>query len=406
MKNQSLRILVLSPIEPYPPHTGWHVVIYNDIKYSAARGHELTVLALTHEKEASANDLADIATAEYFLIAKPPRWRQVIANFGNHLPYSIVRQHDERLLARASELVRSGKIDVVLIEDVIMGRYAELLKRVARAPVYLRGHNVSTTIARRYYQSQHNPVLRVLGWRQYVKFARYESAVMETFDCVSQISPIDAAQMEKMNPRVRNLVLFSGVDLDYFAFAPPERREPNTIVHVGSLDRTTRLPGMIWFYDQVLPRVRQRFPKARLELAGHTAESRLNRAAPSDVIVHGVVPDVRPYLAKGAVMIVPLIVGSGIRIRILNAMATGNAVVATAVAAEGLPVTHGEDVFITDDEQQFADCVCTLLADSARREAMGRKARATVEARFAWPRIAEELETHLRTAIRQQAVRA
>ena len=122
MKNQSLRILVLSPIEPYPPHTGWHVVIYNDIKYLAARGHELTVLALTHQKEASANDLADIATAEYFLIAKPPRWRQVMANFGNHLPYSIVRQHDERLLARASELVRSGKIDVVLIEDVIMWR--------------------------------------------------------------------------------------------------------------------------------------------------------------------------------------------------------------------------------------------------------------------------------------------
>lgn len=396
-----LRILVLSPTNPYPPHGGWQTVIYNDVKHLTARGHELTLLSLAFDEPTDAGDLASVARVEYFSRAKPPRWRQVISNLGNPLPYAIVRHHDERLLGRASELVRSGQIDVVLIEDVVMGRYAELLKNVAPVPAYLRGHNVSTTIAQRFYQSQRNPVVRYLGWREYQKFARYESAVMETFDCVSQISPIDAEELERMNPRVKNRVLYSGVDLDYFAFAAPEERDPGTIMHVGTLDAATRLAGMLWFYDEVLPRVRQRFPRVRLELVGHTSRCKLHDANASDVVVHGMVPDVRPYLAKGAVLIVPLIVGSGIRIRILNAMAAGNAVVATSVAAEGLPVTHGHDIFITDDEQEFAEYICQLLAEPELREQMGVQARALVEQRFSWPRIAEELELLLREAIRR-----
>ena len=394
-----LRILVLSPVEPFPPWGGWQVVLYNDIKFLAARGHELTVLADTSEPSANPRDMADAAHAEYFYKPKSAKWRQVLANLGQALPNAVMLHADKRLLARATELVRGGGVDVVLVEDVVMGHYAELLRQAAPVPMYLRGHNVSTTIIQRYYQSQWNPVLRYLGWRQYRKFAPYESAVMETFDCVSQISPIDAEQIKQMNPCVKSYVLYPGVDLDYFSMAPPEEREPNTIVHVGGLSSIYRLPPMMWFYEKVLPRVRQRHPRARLELAGYLPPCSLHRADPADVVVHGKVPDVRPFLAKGAVFISPLFVGSGIRIKLLNAMATGNAAVSTSVSAEGLPVTHGEDILIADDEEGFADCVCQLLESPELREKLGRRARSTIEERFGWPRIAGELEMHLRKAI-------
>ena len=113
--------------------------------------------------------------------------------------------------------------------------------------------------------------------------------------------------------------------------------------------------------------------------------------------------EVRPLLAKGAVVISPQFVGSGIRIKSLTAMACGNAVVATAVACEGLPVEHGRDIFIADDEEAYADCVCRLMESAEQRASMGRAARSLVEQRFGWPAIAEELEAHLREAISHHA---
>lgn len=393
-----LRILALLPSEPFPPRSGLTTVLYNDIKCLAARGHQLTVLALTHHRSADSGDLADIAVAEYFYRPRSARWWEVIKNTGRSLPFTVVRQHDDRLLARASELVRSGSVEVVLIEESVMGRYSALLKQVAPVATYLRGHTVFATVTERYYESQRNPLLRFLGWRQCVKARRYESDVLETFDGVSEISPVDAERVQQMNRRVTSHVLYPGVDLDYFSYSPARDREPNTIVHVGSLDQV-KLPGVLWFYDKVLPLIRQRHPEVKLELAGLTPPCRLQQADPAHVVVRGPVPDVRPYLAKGAVFISPQFVGSGIRIKILNAMATGNAVVATTVGAEGIPVAPGENILIADDEQGFADQVCLLLRDSGLRDRIGRHARQFIEERFGWPRIAEELENQLRGAI-------
>jgi len=401
LTDSSLGILVLSPIEPFPVTGGWQTVIYNDIKYLAARGHRMHVLALTYDRSRDAGDLSDIATPEYFFIEKPPQWVQVLANLGRALPYTIVRHEDARLRKRATELVRNGSVDVVLVEDVVMGRYAGLLKQTADVPTFLRGHNVSTVVCQRFYEAQRNPILRYLGQRQYRKFHRYESAVLETFDGVAQISPADVGEARRLNPRVEQEVLLSGVDLDYFAVAPFEARDEKTIVHVGTLDGITKLPAMVWFYDKVLPRIQVKHPQARLELAGRMPPCRLRQVQRSDLIVHGEVPDVRPFLARGGAFIAPQFVGSGIRVKILHAMAAGNAVVATTVACEGLPVTDGVEIFIADDEASFADRVGRLLSDASLREAMGRRARHLVEERFGWPRIAEELEGHLRAAIRR-----
>lgn len=404
--NAPLRILVLSPVEPFPPSGGYSTVIYNDVKFLAARGHQLTVLALTQDASADPRDMADIAEVEYYYAAKPSRVRQVVANLGRSIPYTVARHHDERLFARAAELVRSRWVDVVLVEDTPMGVYSQLLKNVGPVATYMRGHNIFATIIRRYYESQRNPILRYLGWRQWLKYVRYESNVMDTFDGISEISPSDAKQIEQMNPRVKSRVLFSGVDLDYFSVNPAREREPDTIMHVGTLDPVTKLPAMMWFYEKVLPLIRLRRPGVKLELVGRMPKCPLHHADPTDVVVHGVVPDVRPYLARGAAFVAPQFVGSGIRIKILNAMATGNAVVSTKVACEGLPVTHGQDVFVADEEQNFANHVISLLEDSALRERMGQQARRLVEERFGWPSVAKQLENELREAIRRHAENA
>ena len=403
MRNRSLQILVLSPTEPFPPRSGWSTVIYNDIKGLAEKGHKITVLAITYEHPDKDDVTTDIAHVEYFYRYKAPKWRQVIKNFGQRLPYTITRNYDERIFRRASELVREGRVDVVLVEDVVMGLYASMLKGVCSVPTYLRGHNVSTAMCQRYYKSKVNPVMRYLGWRQYVKFRRYESSVVADFDGVCQLSPVDAAEIERMNPNVKNYVIPSGVDTDYFSIDTKRAREPETIIHVGSVDPITKLPAMIWFYERVLPLVRQKHPRARLELVGHVPQCSLYHADPSSLVIHGVVPDVRPFLSKGAAFIVPQFVGSGIRIKILNAMATGNAIVATSLACEGLSVTNGRNILIADDENLFAAHICSLLEDKVLREQLGREARTLVEQTYDCKHMAEQLEQSIEDAMQRHA---
>lgn len=395
MTARQLRILVLSPVEPFPPRGGWQTVICNDIRSLAARGHEITVLAITYEDVSKACKENGFAQVELFFRKRAPKWRQVIGNFGHELPYTITRNYDERLMARIREFVAAGKVDVLLVEDVVMGHYVSLLRAKKSVPAYLRGHNVSTVVCKRYYESQRNPVLRFLGWRQYVKFMSYERSVVSDFDGVCQLSAVDASEMERINPEVKNDVIPTGVDSDYFSVDSAIERDPATIMHVGTLDPITKLPAMHWFYEKVFSQVVKKHSNARLELVGRTPQCELYHVDPERVIVHGLVPDVRPYLARATVFIAPQFIGSGIRVKILNAMATGNAVVATPVACEGLEVTDGENILIARGEEEFVERVSSLLADRALRDRIGRNARLLVEQRYDCSRVAKELERQL-----------
>ena len=228
-----MKILILSPIEPFPPHGGWQTVIYNDAKFLARRGHEVKILSIAYDAHAKPSDVADIGEAVYFPITRRPKWRQVLANMGRPLPYTVARHVEPRLLARAVELVRLWRPHVVLIEDVVMGWYAARLKREAAVPVYLRSHNINTKIVERYYRTRRNPLMRYLGRRQFVKFDRFERGVWKEFDGVAQISPVDAEVAQGMEPRVRQEVLYSGIDLDHFSVGSAEKRDSKMIVHVG-----------------------------------------------------------------------------------------------------------------------------------------------------------------------------
>jgi len=201
---------------------------------------------------------------------------------------------------------------------------------------------------------------------------------------------------------VRQGVLYAGIDLDHFTVGPTDHRDPRMIVHVGGGGLQTSMPGLIWFRERVFPLIKKRCPEARLEFVGRMPEPPPFRVG-DDVIVHGFVDEVLPYLHGAAVFVVPLFVGGGIRIKILNALATGNAIVSTPVGCEGLPVVDGEHLLVAEKEEPFADCVCRLLEDQALRGRFCDAGRALVEERFSWPQIAAELERLLREAMRRSS---
>jgi len=153
-----------------------------------------------------------------------------------------------------------------------------------------------------------------------------------------------------------------------------------------------------------LPAIRKRRPKATLWVVGRNADRKILALAKEDpgVRVTGRVEDIRPYIARGAVYVVPLRVGSGTRLKIFEAMAMGRAVVSTTIGAEGLPVTNGVDIVLADEPQSFADAVCRLMDSREERNRIGNAARKLVEEKYSWESVAEQVQNILRSNHQKQ----
>ena len=157
--------------------------------------------------------------------------------------------------------------------------------------------------------------------------------------------------------------------------------------------------GVAYFVEKILPLIRREIPEVAFWAVGRRPPRRLQSLASDSVVVTGAVEDIRPYLAKAALCVVPLRSGSGTRIKIFEAMAMGKAVVSTSMGAEGLPVRHGENIILADDPADFARQVVDLLRDPPRRQRLGHAARQLVEESYGWPAVAAYFERIMQAAL-------
>ncbi|MFN3337616.1 MAG: glycosyltransferase, partial [Thermomicrobium sp.] len=184
------------------------------------------------------------------------------------------------------------------------------------------------------------------------------------------------------------------VELDRYPLEPPELAEPDHVLFVGSFRYWPNVDGIRWFTEQVWPRIVRCRPAARLSLVGFDPPAEVRRLGKlPGVVVVGTVPDVRPWLARASVVVVPLRAGSGTRLKLLEALAVGKAVVSTRLGAEGVECEHGRHLLLADEPQEFAECVLSLLASPEQRLALGRAGRRLIMEEYAWERIAEKLLT-------------
>jgi len=188
----------------------------------------------------------------------------------------------------------------------------------------------------------------------------------------------------------------TGVDVDYFKIIP-DTEQPNSLVFTGSMDWLPNEDAMVNFIQETLPLIRMQLPEVFLRIVGRKPSANLRSLAARQkhVELTGWVEDVRPFLASGAVCIVPLRIGGGTRLKIFEAMAMGKAVVSTSIGAEGLPVRDGENILLADTPGLFAQSVAHLLRDVTRRREIGLAARKLVAEKYSWARIAEDFSAVL-----------
>ncbi|MBC7806034.1 MAG: glycosyltransferase [Akkermansiaceae bacterium] len=282
---------------------------------------------------------------------------------------------------------------VIHMDHLQMARYVGNNRR--KIKVILDQHNVEHRIIQRIAGTPGaNLLLRWYAGIEWRKLRDFEVAAMRRADATLAVSDEDRDAFLSLAPDLAGKVetVPIGVDTDYFAVA---QRNPDAdaILSIGTMSWLPNVDGITWFVSEILPLVREKKQDTRVSIVGANPLKEIIALDKRDpgITVSGTVPDVRPYAKECGVFIVPLRSGSGVRVKILNALSMGLPVVSTTVGAEGIAVTHGENILIADTPRAFADAVCRVLNDRGFADRLGAKGRALVEDKYTWDVVGERL---------------
>lgn len=387
-----MKILLVCPKVPYPATDGGRIAIYEPLRRLAARGHQITLLAPTPQ-QADAADLAELErSCRLELVPIDTRNRLLPAAFNllSPLPYTIAKYDARPLRERLRTLLAAEQHDLVQIENLHMAAYQAIATEYG-VPVVLRQQNVESQLAERYAHTQRG-LRRLYARIHAAKLRRYEADVCAYMDACLAITPEDSERLRALNPQIQVATVPAGVDLDDFQ-PQPASEEPGAIVSVAAMDWPPNADAMFWFTEQILPLIRQTHPAAHLYVVGKNPSAKIQALARmKNVTVTGFVDDVRTYLAKGAVFIVPLRSGGGMRVKILQAMAMEKAIVSTTIGAEGIAAQDNQAICLADTPAAFATGVSRLLADTPLRQRIARNARQLVTSHYSWDQTVNRME--------------
>src|SRR5262245_43993365 len=258
-------------------------------------------------------------------------------------------------------------------------------------PTVLFQHNVESLLWQRQARHEANYIKKFAFRFEASKMLQYERQTLQRFDHIIAVSDSDREQMKKMVDPARISVVPTGVDWRHYSDAAgPSVTEP-LVMFIGSMDWEANIDGVDYFCREIWPEVKASVPGARLRIVGRHPHPSITRLASPTVEVTGSVASVTPHLREAAVVVVPLRIGGGTRLKIYEAMAMRKAVVSTSIGAEGLDVEHGRDILLADTAPQFATSVTELLRDCCHRARMEDLASKTA-ARYDWSVVTEEFE--------------
>jgi len=306
-------------------------------------------------------------------------------NSYEHLQVMRRRDFQEQIDAHLA----AENYDVVQVEFANMASYRYL--RHGKSPLLvLDEHNIEYDLQRRTAGSAEGKFRKVynsLNWR---KLGREEKAAWRRFDGVVLTSVRDAQLLSETSPGTRSAVVPNGVDVQQFQPAP-QAPQADQLLFFGANNYFPNHDALVYFIDEILPKVVEQRPNVKLSIVGPGAHASVLARQSRHVEVVGFVDDVMPYLDRASAVVVPLRIGGGTRLKIVEAMAKSKAIISTRIGAEGIDVTHDRDVLLADTPRDFANQVVRALSEPELAQRLGEQARILAEQRYAWTAVVGQL---------------
>lgn len=383
-----MRILLLSPRPFYPANTGGRIRSSKLVE-QLARWHELTIACFESAQDDPAQFermRAACARLERVPWHETPRYSaafytELATSLPSPLPYTVRKYRSEAMQERLRSLLRETPYDLLVCD--FLQPAINCLDLPIR-PKVLFEHNVEAMIRARQATHAESLAARIYFRQDAWKLARFEARAAKAFDHCIMVSEDDCRTMADAYGVHHTSAIPIAVDTDYFRPRPEDEGEAPELVFLGSMDWMPNQDAVSLLASEILPRVRRQVP-ATLTVVGRNPPASVQALAEQPgITITGTVPDVRPFLARAHLVVVPLRFGGGTRIKIFEAMAMGRAVVSTTIGAEGLPVTDGRDIALADGPERFAEVVVSLLRDRATRVRLGDAARQQALDGYSW----------------------
>lgn len=395
-----MNILFLSQIVPYPPHGGVLQRGYNLIREIGAR-NQVHLLAFIHPETLATPALLEeskvelekhCSTVRYFSLWPKRSAIHRYAAVGTGLlypyPFSVLAHTSKAYRRVAREILGTQRIDVLHLDTIGLAPYRNLDRKVA---CVLTHHNIESQLMERRSKVETGRVKQQYIALQAKRLRAYEALQSPRVDVNIMVSPSDEVQLREIAPGISTAIVPNGVDTEYFK--PSIESHETAAIYTGGMNMYANKDAVLYFLREIWPMVAANHPAAKFYVIGQDPPRQLCDIANQNpnVVVTGFVDDVRPYVRKAAVYVVPLRVGGGTRLKVLDALAQGKAIVSTSVGCEGIAVTDRRDILIEDDPAGFAAQVSALFDDADRRRTLGLAGRELAERKYGWGSIGAEL---------------
>ena len=380
-----MNILLLAPNPPYPPNSGAKIRNFNLIKI-ISKYHNISVLFLVRP-----NEIKDVLGLEKYCDVYPLQFQTKkngrLKSLLSWDPYeTMLSCYSPKIQEQVSHIINHNNFQVLHVESLLMSTY---VKNITTIPKVYDAHNIESDILYRTFINKFS-IKSVLTFIDYLKNKKYEKDTIRSFDACISVSENDGKRLGAMG--AKNLMMLPNcVDLDYFY--PIERKDFSPkIVFTGLMNWYPNVDAVKSFCRNAYPVLKEKIPQIKFYMVGRNPVSTLQELEKhNDIFITGEVPDVRPFISNSDVCIVPLRIGGGTRLKILEYFAMEKPVISTSIGAEGIDVVDGKHLIIEDDISKFPDRINELLNDPEYARYIAKNGRKLVEEKYSWSQYGEKL---------------
>jgi glycosyltransferase involved in cell wall biosynthesis len=386
------RILYFCPQQLWPVNTGARLRNFH-LANALAANCSVTLLQILQPGEAIVAPPDGTSFERVLTVHKDRSYTpgKILRGLLGPVPVTLLNYTSARVAGYLREILKDGGFQAVQLESIHLFGY---LKEIQAAPgkpaILLDWHNIESELMRRYAESATNPAKRMVAKRTASLLARTEMRALAACDAHTVVSEREKEKLLVRAPQALIQVIPNGVDTA--AYGAVWQAAGTDLLFVGSMDYHANEEAVTWFAAEIWPRIADDFPALNFVIAGRNPSATVRALASERLTVTGTVDDVIPYYQKAFAVIVPLRVGGGTRLKILEAMAAGTPVISTRLGAEGLDVADGEQILFADTPEQMQAAVKRLRADPSLRLRLREAGRILVRERYDWRALGTQLE--------------
>ncbi|MET3113408.1 glycosyltransferase involved in cell wall biosynthesis [Pedobacter sp. CG_S7] len=381
-----MKVLILTYRVPFPPNSGYPIVVYNTIKGLLKLNVDVTLFSInTSKNPVDVDDIYDPVFENIkfhsFAIDTDINYWGMFRNIFSNESYNVSRYYDEEAAKLLENVLHENDFDIIQFEGLYVVPYLDVVKAHSEAKLIYRAHNIVFDVWERLAYGE-----KFIPRRKYLEFlARrlksYETEQINRFDQIFAISEPDRQSILRMGCATNLEVFPVALDFEKYITQSVNYGFP-TLFHLGAMDWQPNKEGLEWFLDEIWPDIEKLNSELRFYIAGKHMQQQFFDYDSDNVVVEGEILDAVEFINSKAIMIVPLLSGSGMRVKIIEGMAMHKCIIATTMAAEGIKCEHGKDILIADTPDEFYRSILQCITNPGKLAEIGDNARKTAEKNY------------------------